>query len=256
VVTGSKDLAEVLSDPSSSIDRDLRFLLLSLFGKCRFWDEDPSVAISDEDLHIDGVPYESLGVAYAAASTFGAKGIAAITANHAGFQGIHNVTFEQKTTELCFVRRTTDCKLFYRTLYKLENVPEKDFFALAEKAFPDLRFAVNLTFSKFDGGYSCRPLVVKHLSILNDDFLKAYSLENGNSARISARIGVDVSIEGGTRSSERLMSLRDVEFDGQRLRCEWHSKLEPHRNRIHFYPGDSATSGATVIGIFVNHLQT
>ena len=73
---------------------------------------------------------------------------------------------------------------------------------------------------------------------------------------VAATVGLDLSIEGGTRQSERLMALRDVTFGNRHYRCEWHSKLEPHRNRIHFHPGDDATDGCVLIGIFTEHLRT
>ena len=52
------------------------------------------------------------------------------------------------------------------------------------------------------------------------------------------------------------MAYRDVEFRGKTYRCEWHSKLEEHRNRIHFDVGDSTTGGRILIGIFHRHLPT
>jgi hypothetical protein len=51
------------------------------------------------------------------------------------------------------------------------------------------------------------------------------------------------------------MRQRDVNHEGQVIRCEWHSKLEPHRNRIHF-AFDDTLGGKILIGIFVDHLDT
>ena len=69
-------------------------------------------------------------------------------------------------------------------------------------------------------------------------------------------LGIEVSIEGNTRNSESLMRLRDVEFRGQTHRCEWHSKIEPHRNRIHFCVIDNMAETRILIGIFTEHLPT
>jgi hypothetical protein len=49
------------------------------------------------------------------------------------------------------------------------------------------------------------------------------------------------------------MRHRDVEYCGRILRCEWHSKLRPDKNRIHFAKLDDQ---AVFIGIFVKHLPT
>ena len=73
---------------------------------------------------------------------------------------------------------------------------------------------------------------------------------------ISSRLGIQISIEGNTRGSGRLMRLRDVEFRGQVYRCEWHSKLEPNRNRIHFQVIDGIAETKILIGIFHEHLAT
>ena len=87
-------------------------------------------------------------------------------------------------------------------------------------------------------------------------FVEAHSTESGRSDGISARLGINVSIEGTTRRNERLMKRRDVEFNGRVYRCEWHSKIEGHRNRIHFYPGDETTEDRILVGIFHKHLPT
>ena len=98
--------------------------------------------------------------------------------------------------------------------------------------------------------------VVDHLGRINDSFPEVYAAENGMPNEISSWLGIDVSIEGNTRSSERLMRLRDVEFRGQVYRCEWHSKIEPNRNRIHFRVIDGASETEILIGIFHEHLRT
>ncbi|WP_462188366.1 hypothetical protein [Frankia sp. CcWB2] len=157
---------------------------------------------------------------------------------------------------MVFIDGDEHLRFFYRSLFKLEDIAEEIFFVHAEKAFPRLLFADGLTFRKFDGGYSLRDTAVLHLAALNDRFSDLFIAENGSSAQISARLGIAVSIEGRTRGSATLMRRRDVIFRGFSVRCEWHSKLEPHRNRIHFFPGDSRTDGKILVGMFVRHLPT
>jgi len=255
-VTEADDLATVLASRFDMIDRDLGSLLLGLLSKCIVWDDGPSVVVSDDDLRVDEMKYASLGVAYAAAEASEGRGVGVVTMVHTGFAALCHVSSEGFGGQLVFVVRPSDCKYFYRSLYSLEDIAQSSFFDLVVEAFPDLCFAADITFSKFYGGYSQRDRVVAHLSALNDEFMRYYISEHGNSAQISANIGIDVSIEGNTRSSERLMAMRDVIFEGRKYRCEWHSKLEPHRNRIHFYPGDSTMDGKILIGIFVDHLPT
>ena len=255
-VTTQDDLATILSASNSVVDKDLRWLLLGLLSKCRIWDDDPSVVVSDDDLNVDGKSYASLGVAYAADAISAGTGVGVLTMVHTNLVGLCRVSSTGAHCKISFAVRPSDCKYFYRSLYALENVAKENFFDLASKAFPDLCFTSSLTFAKFEGGYALRDIVVEHLSALNDIFSEFYISENGNSAQISMRIGIDVSIEGETRSSERLMAMRDVVFEGRTYRCEWHSKIEPHRNRIHFYPGDTSTYGQILVGIFIDHLPT
>ncbi|HWS32165.1 MAG TPA: hypothetical protein VN408_05410, partial [Actinoplanes sp.] len=80
---------------------------------------------------------------------------------------------------------------------------------------------------------------------------------NGISHEVQAALGrhhFDVSMESvKTRSSEKLMRLRDVTVGDTTYRCEWHIKIERHRNRIHFWVGPRDT---IVVGLFVQHLAT
>lgn len=154
---------------------------------------------------------------------------------------------------------SSDSRLdFYRSIYQTENVNEERFFELAELAFPQLRFADGVTFRRFEGSYTdLRQPVAYHLSRINDSFKSAYADCNGRSDEVSAAMKLDISMESpNTRQSERLMRERDAFYGGRTYRCEWHSKIEPHRNRIHLHPGDDLSEHCVVIGIFVEHLPT
>jgi hypothetical protein len=48
--------------------------------------------------------------------------------------------------------------------------------------------------------------------------------------------------------------MRDIEFGGEIHRCEWHAKLEPQRNRIHFALPCAGLGDRVLIGMFVEHL--
>jgi len=247
------DLATVLT-ASDYVPRDLRVRLLSLLGKCTAWDQAKDIAIDNQG-KVNGLEIESFGIGWALEHVLAGQGMAVVTAPHRGHRGACEVTSDSGHAQLCFVLSEEDHPGFYRTLYTLEDIAEFEFFNLAPFAFPNLVFVEGLSFRRFQGGYvRVRQQVVDHLAVLNDDFRHLFESEHGNSAGISARLGIDVSIEGSTRSSEALMSYRDVGDSGRTYRCEWHSKLEPHQNRVHFYPGDETTQGRVLIGIFVDHL--
>jgi hypothetical protein len=248
------DLSWLLAT-SDLIPRDLGAQLLGLLDKCVAWDEAAGVAV-DPSVEIEGDRLESFGVAWAADRQSHGHTSAVVTLTHRPHRGAKRVTTGALSVELHFVAEATDHPRFYRSICLMESPDEDAFLTIAEKAFPELRFAEGLTFRRFEGSYhDLFPSVVHHLGALNDKFVEAYRLEGGHSGRISTRIGIDVSIEGSqTRASDSLMKQRDVVFEGTTYRCEWHSKIEPHRNRIHFFP--SSVGSVIVVGLFVDHLDT
>lgn len=67
-------------------------------------------------------------------------------------------------------------------------------------------------------------------------------------------MGVECSLDNpNTHRKTGAMSEREVTFEERAVRCEGHTKLEPHhRSRVHF-----EVSGAEVlVGIFADHLST
>ena len=247
------DVAAVLT-AENPLSRDEGVLLLGLLGK--------GVAIDDEadeldpDVEIDGLRANSYGVSFAHSRVRRGCGMAAVVGLQRNRRGVTQVLANGGKADVVLVAVPNDCLQLWRSLFAVEDIREADFFDVATRAFPVLYFAPTLNFGSFAGGYAVRDAVVAHLCILNDDWQAAYVAEKGNSARISARIGIDVSIEGTTtRSSEKKMKLRDVEFRGETYRCEWHSKLEWNKNRIHFYPADPRID-RPLIGIFCDHLAT
>lgn len=250
-----EDVANVLSH-GKVFDHDISSRLLRLLGRCGAWDEDANTVV-EEEVVVDQEQKHSFGIAWVREMVLEGCGKAVVTAPHRFSGGIHIVNDFKETqpVEVVFVVTPTEHPIFFRTLYNLEDIPESEFFEVAAKAFPNLAFAPTLDFRHFKGTYALRlPEVVRHLSSLNDGFSQIYKAEHGLSGRISTRLGIPVSIEGNNRNNESVMRYRDVQFGGQEYRCEWHSKLEPHQNRIYFHIGDEGTNGRVLIGIFHEHL--
>ena len=250
-----EDVANVLAH-GNVFDHDSSSLLLRLLGRCGTWDEDPSTVVDDEVV-VDQISHHGLGIAWARNMVMSGCGMAVVTSPHRFSGGTHTVDqlTQPAPVEVVFVVTPADHPRFYRTLYSVEHIPEGEFFEVAANAFPNLVFAPTVDFRHFKGSYALRRTeVVHHLSLINDSFPELYKFEHGLSERISIRLGIPVSIEGNNRNSETLMRTRYVEFGGQAYRCEWHSKLEPHQNRIYFHIGDEGTDGKILIGIFHEHL--
>ena len=238
------------------LDRDQSLRLLDLLGRCTPWNRTSAVA---PEVVVDGRDYTTEGVVWAREQAILRNWTAVVTTPQRFTPGVHAVHTPAQTrlVDVYFSVSTEDHPGFFRLLYEWEDVSESEFFERVRPAFPRLVFASDISFGKFQGAYRIlRPKVVDHLGRINDRFPELYVAEKGMPNEISTRLGIEVSLEGNTRSSERLMRLRDVEFRGQIYRCEWHSKIEPHRNRIHFCVIDGVDGTKILIGIFHEHLRT
>jgi hypothetical protein len=237
----------------SRIDRDTRLLTSSRIDRLQDWDEDDVPM----DVAVDGAePGLAPSLGYAFSQAKAGRNLACVVIASSPMRGFRPVVADSDSGELFFVAKSEDLPEFWRRLFRLEKVKEGEFFDLASKSFPRLQFGENLDFRRFSGGYlDLRDRVIDGLAVLNDDFLAAYSECAGVTGNVVARLkslGVNISPESvNTRARENLMKLRDVEFEGATYRCEWHLKIEPHRNRIHFaFMNDDSL----LIGIFVEHL--
>ncbi|MGH3251881.1 MAG: hypothetical protein ACRDOI_37505 [Trebonia sp.] len=261
--TDQFDLDAYLWDgPGEAIERDTRNRFAQLIQKCPEWD--PSVPYGPDVLLGGEGPETAFSVAFALASIRQGRGVACLVFGGCERRGFLLVSDEKREADVFFFVVPDTLPDFWRGLYVLEKVGEAEFLKLAGRAFPKLTFNPDLTFRRFDGGYQdLLPGIVRHLAVLNDHFLHVYQACNGLPRDVEAALGAvgcpGISPESPkTRGSEPLMKLRDVIYQGRTVRCEWHTKIEPHRNRIHFAPEISdGTSGSKIfIGIFVDHLKT
>ncbi|MDC0745661.1 hypothetical protein [Polyangium mundeleinium] len=167
---------------------------------------------------------------------------------------------------------------FYRSLFELEDLDKDAYMANAAHAFPDIAFAPGLSaqFSRFTTSYrDVRPEVTQHLAVLNDHFQAIYQQADHQPDKTQKLLNsshhVDASRESDlTRHNRKAMRERDVSVDhvlvagskvpvgiGRPVRCEWHTKIKPTTDRIHFHPGDKDVAGGRLfVGIFHAHLQT
>jgi hypothetical protein len=134
----------------------------------------------------------------------------------------------------------------------------EDLQALAPSLFPRLVFS-HTAWNRVGTLSGAEPELVskiaKHLSVLNDRVLDIWEASGQANVRSQelASLGIDASMEGvNTRGSERLMSHRDFDFAVGPVRCEWHTKFEPHRGRIHF----KVLNDVVYIGTIEEHLPT
>lgn len=235
---------------------ELRGQALRLLDKCTILDEDPSFVV-DPAVLVAGDARESFGLAAAYERRRAGAGVGVLLVGECESP----LGMSREGADLCPVPAVWDRDsgaTFYQGVIRDEARNDDDFFAFAPLAFPRTRFVPALRFNRFDGTFrDMLPEVVRHLGILDHDFINAYRANNGRSDLVAERLRLNISMESpNTRRVARLMRLREVEFDGKPYLCEWHSKIEPHRNRIHLAIAQDDGEEVVLVGIFVDHLPT
>lgn len=144
----------------------------------------------------------------------------------------------------------------WRDAYLSENADIRELPGLAERMFPLLEFHPNAwdrVSSLVGPPEENAPLLVHHLGVLNDETPHIWAQCSTRDERQAtmAALGVSCSPDSPqTHRNKAAMRERDFAFGEQVVRCEWHTKLRPTTNRIHFN-----ADGSTVrIGTIVDHL--
>lgn len=171
--------------------------------------------------------------------------------------------------QLFFVGTMIALQEFYRLAPEIWNFSEVEFVQNAARAYPNLYLKTTITrqLDKFSRPYrSIRADLSEAMGDINDRLPRILK-ETKHGADVSKRFNAEsrfaISPESSkTRANKAAMKLRDVMFRDvmfgkkkmghMNVRCEWHLKLEPHRDRIHF----SFEYEKIMIGIFCEHLAT
>jgi len=244
-----------------SLDRDIRLLFLHLsLNRCEIWDD--STPDLPDSVQIGTVEDEcmALSVGYALHRRTQGFSVACIVFPDSR-DGWIQVSAGSRKADLFFFGNNAATIHFWRSLYRAESIDEARFLDLVAEAFPSLVFCEGIDFRRFDGKYrDLRDHVVRALGAINDHFAQALADGNGIPDKVQSTLGqfhLDVSPESPkTRSSKNLMNHRNAEYRGLKFVCEWHAKIERHRNRIHFSIPDPRIGDKILIGHFVDHLPT
>lgn len=168
-------------------------------------------------------------------------------------------------------------RLFWRDAIRIEGDCKETLERLAPHAFPDLYFhdGVWSGMQKLGGGYAASRDRIRHyLSALDDGGRWAFTfpppaLSRGeacgpdSTARPTNQIierrfqgmDLDMAPENPNVYADRVCrEAREILVGGRALYCEWHGKLEGHRNRIHVHPPVPQSNDKVVIGIIHEHL--
>ena len=235
-----------------------------MINRCVVW-ETLGVELPDGDLAVDGTRNESASIRFVVAKALANCAIGVISPKPLDGIGKASAILDGKQTEAFYVGVSQDLQLFYRFLICFEKVAREEFTNWTHLAFKRLRFALELStqLNKFRQDYDgIRETIVLHLAAINDDFV-SHLIDAIQPAEICDRIrsfrGVDISPESSKTHKNRVaMKEREVEFEEATVICEFHSKLDPTHDRIHFSP---TLRGGTenhflVVGPFAEHLTT
>jgi len=254
-----RTLTELLYS-TTEIERDVRLLVGGRLDKLRCWDDDGSLSPPAEVRYGGRSLAIAPSIALAVVSHYEGHGIGCLTTEQSGRKGPIPVTVEGRAARsVHFLVDPTDGRSFWRSIINLEDVDAQSLASMSHLAFPRLRFGEHTwrQIGRFEGNYrDIRALLVRDLSGLNDHGLEVWH-ECVEPARISAemasRAAVDCSRESAqTHRNSAAMAERTVTFENRNVTCEWHTKLEPGRNRIHF----AVLDAYVLVRIFAKHLTT
>lgn len=259
-----QELWEFLFGPDAPpVPADTRRLLARLLDRCASWDDERygDVGTVPDAVRVDGTDADgawSVGYALVNASKKHGTGCVSFGERHRSWLPVSD---GERTGEVCFLTRAGDRIGFWQGLFSREDVAEDRFLDYAERAFPNLVCAPTLRFRAFDGAYrDLRDEVVGVLAAIDGHFAEALEACKGQPYQVQSylgRWGLDVSPESpNTRSKPKAMAQRNVVYNGETYSCEWHAKIERHRNRVHFSLPREELGGRILIGIFADHLDT
>lgn len=261
-IDGDVRLVDVLfTNPAPvRLEADLRRGLMTSIDRCVVWDLDNEVASLEALIDGELISFApSVGFVHRSVGDGVATSCLVLTTS--GRAGAHDVVVDSTARVILFVDDPRNTTGLFRVALEIENVSEREYMRLAPLAFPNLRFAegMDVQLGRFSRTYEAiRSEVTRHLAALNDHYLEAFRGRPEPAtvmARMSALAGVSMSPESPqTRGNANAWKAREVIFEGTPIRCEWHMKLSPTIDRIHFHPG--ARDAGPIVGIFCAHLPT
>ena len=245
------------------IPQEIRERVAVAFGRLQSWQDMESPWPNDFYIVVDGGANEyapSIAWAHAQTSADHACAVACITHPFRWRSGCREVDVSGEKTPIWFVNTERDREYYFRWMITETAKTPAEMEILAVSAFRSLDFAEGV----FKGIKSMSkpfvaiaPAIVTHLSVLSDEGKRIFS---GPRERVSAEfgaLGINISDENGnTKKNTRARAERTIVFNHEELQCWWHTKIEPHQDRIHIYPEKLRTGGRLIVGIFCDHLTT
>ena len=242
---------------------EVRERIASIFGRLSRWQDIDLPWPSAFDVQVNqGSKENAPSIAWAHKQTKQDKAhtVACLVFPSIRSAGYLPVTVASCTENLWFIGDHQNYYSFFRWLITdtSKNPSEMEAFALS--AFPLIDFAPGVFNGIKSMSKSYREIVrplTKHLGVLSDHGKRIFSGSWSNASAEFGSLGVDLSDENGnTKGNNEARKERTININGMDIIFLWHSKLEPNKDRIHFYPDRIPTGGRLLVGIFCYHLQT
>jgi hypothetical protein len=181
------------------------------------------------------------------------------------------------SADLHFVADEAGRRKFWRKVVLLQGDNLESLLRYSQHAYPNLHF-VDGTLQHADqlaGGYlGSRQKLQQALAVLDDWGCWVFTwpppsitanegpppdaTARPNNQLVRQRLsgfGIDASLENANVQAHRASrEARETVIGSRTLYCEWHVKLEPHRNRIHFHAPIPESGEKVVIGMIHEHL--
>jgi hypothetical protein len=245
-----------------AISRDTYERLFSIIYKLPKW-QDLELSLPETDqVDFDGQPQTAASIAWAHQQSHADKNnaVACLVLSPKRICGKHKITVAKRTVSLWLVADWNSYQGFFRGLITdiSKNPDEMAYFS--ESAFLNLDFRDHVFQGIKDMSKPYQALVgdiVKHLAALSDHGKEIFSGELEDASDKFRPLGVNMSPESGkTKQNKKACDQRTFSHKEKEVIFWWHSKLEPDRDRIHFYPNNVRTGGKIIIGIFCKHFNT
>ncbi|GAA2160186.1 hypothetical protein FHX52_3023 [Humibacillus xanthopallidus] len=257
-VVGFESLSEFLFGMNTTLDRDVRLLLGVELQKASTWGEadgNPPYNLTDGSSALDFSPSVGLCLLHVARAPW-----AVLCLRGGPFAGACRIQERNDHSggrPIWFIDETGSLSDFWRDSFLRYRAAPSEIGKKAQYAFPTTVFApaVWSQVGRFEGAWNeVRERLIGVLGGLDDGMVQTFEEVVHNHERISrmsSHYGVDCSPESSqTHRNAAAMRERKAQFADRIRDCEWHAKLEPHRNRVHF----CVEGGQVYVGIFTRHL--
>lgn len=192
--------------------------------------------------------------------------------------GPHETISSLDAVTVHWVSDESSHRRFWRAAIDLEGDDEASLERISPHAFPDLHFidGVWQGMQRLAGGYlSLRGEIKRYLGVLDDYGAWVFTCsppalspnETGGDATTGGSptnqvierrfLGFNLSIapeKPNVYANAVCRRARVVTIGAKEIYCEWHAKLEPHRNRMHIHAPIPESRNRVVIAIFNEHL--